>query len=97
MLGVNDYTTICEYQNNVLKKDFQYNGEKDSVVCTRGKHLEFKKLIYKKSPKIIMDYTAFLKRNEKNIPVFQLGQQIRKLLGSMPGILPIFLSKWSKS
>ena len=49
ILGVNGYTAIREYQNNAMKKGFQYDEEKDCFICMNGNQLEFKKLIYKKS------------------------------------------------
>ena len=49
LLGINGYTAIREYQNNAMKKGFHYDEEKDCFVCMQGKHIEFQKLIYKKS------------------------------------------------
>lgn len=36
LLGVNGYTAMREYQNNAMKKGFQYEEEKDRFVCTQG-------------------------------------------------------------
>lgn len=70
ILGVNDYTAICEYQNNALKKGFQYDEEKDSFLCTRGNHLEFKKLIYKKSTQNYYRLYSLSKKECKECPHF---------------------------
>lgn len=49
LLGIDGYTAIRVYQNNALRKGFQYNPEKDSFICEKGKEFSFKKLIFKKS------------------------------------------------
>ena len=33
LLGINGYTTIREYENNVMKKGFCYEVAKDRFVC----------------------------------------------------------------
>jgi len=49
LLGIQGYTAIREYQNNAMKKGFRYDEKNDCFLCMKGQHLEFQKLIYKKS------------------------------------------------
>ncbi|MBD5521629.1 MAG: hypothetical protein HDR03_10520 [Lachnospiraceae bacterium] len=49
LLGIDGYTAIRVYQNNALKKGFQYDQEKDCFICEKGKELLFKRLVFKKS------------------------------------------------
>ena len=49
LLGIDGYTAIRVYQNNALRKGFQYNQEKDCFICEKGEELSFKKLVFKKS------------------------------------------------
>lgn len=46
---INGYTAIREYQNNTMKKGFQYEEEKDHFVCAQREYLRFHKLVYKKA------------------------------------------------
>ena len=46
LFGIHGYTAIREYQNNAMKKEFQYEEKTDRFVCMRGgEYLEFNKLI----------------------------------------------------
>ena len=49
LLGIDGYTAIRVYQNNALKKGFSYDSEKDCFVCERGNHLNFNRIVFKKS------------------------------------------------
>lgn len=49
LLGIDGYTAIRVYQNNALKKGFRYDLEKDCFVCERGNHLNFNRIVFKKS------------------------------------------------
>lgn len=49
LLGIEGYTAIRVYQNNALRKGFQYNPEKDCFICEKGEELPFKRLVFKKS------------------------------------------------
>ncbi len=49
LLGIDGYTAIRVYQNNALRKGFQYDQEKDCFICEKGKELLFKRLVFKKS------------------------------------------------
>ena len=49
LLGIDGYTAIRVYQNNALRKGFQYNPEKDCFICEKGEGLSFKRLVFKKS------------------------------------------------
>lgn len=49
LLGIQGYTAIRKYQNNAMKKGFRYDEKNDRFICMKGQHLEFQKLIYKKS------------------------------------------------
>lgn len=48
-LGIDGYTAIRVYQNNALKKGFQYDQEKNGFICEKGKELLFKILVFKRS------------------------------------------------
>ena len=70
ILMINGYTAIREFQNNAMKKGFLYDEEKDSFVCTQGKHLEFQKSIYKKSTQNYYRLYSCVKKECKTCPHF---------------------------
>lgn len=49
LLGLDGYTAIRVYQNNALKKGFEYDQETDSFICEYQNALRFQRLIFKKS------------------------------------------------
>jgi hypothetical protein len=49
LLGIDGYTAIRIYQNNALKKGFEYDPDLDSFICEMNKELTFNRLVYKKS------------------------------------------------
>ena len=49
LMGITDYCSIRESHNNAMKKGFTYDDKTDSFICEKGCHLNYKKLIYKKS------------------------------------------------
>lgn len=48
-MGLNGYTAIRVYQNNALKKGFEYDPQTDSFICENRNSLKFQRLIFKKS------------------------------------------------
>lgn len=97
ILGVNGYTAIREYQNNTMKKGFQYDEEKDCFICMNGNQLEFKKLIYKKSTQNYYRLYSRSRRNVKNVLVFRLAQRIWVLSGLIPvHTTPLFIEMVKK-
>ncbi|PWJ47973.1 transposase [Faecalicatena contorta] len=63
LLGVDGYTAIRTYQNNALKKGFEYDAENDCFVCEKDQILAFEKLVYKKGS---MNYYRLYKRMRKD-------------------------------
>lgn len=63
LLGVDGYTAIRTYQNNALKKGFEYDAENDCFVCKKDQILAFEKLVYKKGS---MNYYRLYKRMRKD-------------------------------
>lgn len=49
LLGIDGYTAIRVYQNNALKKGFEYDQKTDSFICEHHNTLTFQRLIFKKS------------------------------------------------
>lgn len=49
LLEIDSYTAIRVYQNNALKKGFEYDQETDCFICESNKSLPFQRLIFKKS------------------------------------------------
>ena len=49
LLGLDGYTAIRVYQNNALKKGFEYDQQTDSFICENQNSLKFQRLIFKKS------------------------------------------------
>ena len=49
LLGINGYTAIRVYQNNALKKGFEYDQELDCFRCEKQNFLTFQRLVFKKS------------------------------------------------
>lgn len=97
ILGVNGYTAIREYQNNAMKKGFQYDEEKDCFICMNGNQLEFKKLIYKKSSQNYYRLYSRSRKNVKNVLVFRLAQRIWELSGLIPvHTTPLFIEMVKK-
>lgn len=62
LLGIDGYTAIRVYQNNALKKGFQYDPENDRFLCEYGKELTFKKLALKRGT---MNYYRLYWRQRK--------------------------------
>lgn len=70
LLGMNGYTGIREYQNNPMKKGFQYEEENDCYICMQGKALEFQKLTYKKSTQNYYRINSRSRKSCKECPEF---------------------------
>lgn len=98
LLGIQGYTAIREYQNNVMKKGFCYEEEADRFVCRQGEYLTFQRLICKKSTQNCYRLYGRSKSNVKTAQIFQLVPQILAQSGSMPAlIIPLFIEiarKW---
>ena len=62
LLGIDGYTAIRVYQNNALKKGFEYDQKTDSFICMYQNALTFQRLIFKKSS---MNYYRLYSRPRK--------------------------------
>jgi hypothetical protein len=49
LLGVTGFVSCIEFHNDVLKREVTYLPELDCFECPAGKHINFVKLVYKKS------------------------------------------------
>lgn len=63
LLGIDGYTAIRVYQNNALKKGFEYDSITDSFICMHKNSLTFQRLIFKKSS---MNYYRLYSRPRKH-------------------------------